>query len=101
MRRIHALALFLSVAAVAAAVEPPPFTFPRSAPEAQGISSSAILAFVEEAEQKPDALHSIMIVRHGQVVAEGWWGPGRGRRVAHAVLAQQELHVDGGWSGDR
>jgi CubicO group peptidase (beta-lactamase class C family) len=75
MRRIHALALFLSVAAVAAAVEPPPFTFPRSAPEAQGISSSAILGFVEEAEQKLDALHSIMIVRHGQVVAEGWWGP--------------------------
>ncbi len=51
------------------------FAFPRSAPEAQGISSSAILAFVEEAEQKLDALHSIMIVRHGQVVAEGWWGP--------------------------
>jgi CubicO group peptidase (beta-lactamase class C family) len=75
MRRFHALALFLSVAAVAAAVESPPFTFPRSAPEAQGISSSAILGFVEEAEQKLDALHSIMIVRHGQVVAEGWWGP--------------------------
>ena len=72
MRRIHALALFLSVAA---AVEPPPFTFPRSAPEAQGIASSTILAFVEEAEQKLDALHSVMIVRHGQVVAEGWWGP--------------------------
>ena len=39
------------------------------------MSSSAILAFVEEAEQKIDALHSLMIVRHGRVVAEGWWAP--------------------------
>src|SRR5688572_23528028 len=44
---------------------------PRSTPEAQGISSAAVLQFVEAAEQKLNALHSIMIVRHGQVVAEG------------------------------
>ncbi len=48
---------------------------PRSTPEAQGISSAAIQQFVEAAEQKLDALHSIMIVRHGQVVTEGWWAP--------------------------
>ena len=48
---------------------------PRSAPEEQGVSSSAILGFVEGAEQKIDALHSLMIVRHGHVVAEGWWSP--------------------------
>jgi CubicO group peptidase (beta-lactamase class C family) len=48
---------------------------PRSTPEAQGISSAVILQFVEAAEQKLNALHSIMIVRHGQVVTEGWWAP--------------------------
>src|SRR5947209_20584911 len=48
---------------------------PRSAPEAQGVSSAAVLAFVDEAEKKIDALHSFMLVRHGQVVAEGWWAP--------------------------
>jgi CubicO group peptidase (beta-lactamase class C family) len=48
---------------------------PRSAPEAQGIRSSAILAFVKAAEEKIDAVHSLMIVRHGHVVAEGWWAP--------------------------
>src|SRR6478752_1568909 len=37
--------------------------------------SAAILSFVEDAEQKIDALHSFMLVRHGQVVAEGWWNP--------------------------
>ena len=48
---------------------------PRSTPEAQGISSAAILAFVQTIEQQIDALHSFMLLRHGQVVAEGWWSP--------------------------
>ncbi len=49
--------------------------FSHSTPEAQGISSSAIRQFVERAEKKIDALHSFMLLRHGQVVAEGWWAP--------------------------
>ncbi len=49
--------------------------FPRSAPEAQGIQSGAVLAFVEAANRQIDSLHSLMLVRHGHVVAEGWWRP--------------------------
>ncbi len=48
---------------------------PRSTPEAQGVSSSAILSFIEAAELEIDALHSFMLLRHGAVVAEGWWTP--------------------------
>src|SRR2546428_9170053 len=48
---------------------------PRSAPEEQGISSSAILEFIEAADKEIDAMHSFMLVRHGHVVAEGWWAP--------------------------
>ena len=48
---------------------------PRSAPEEQGVSSSAIRSFVEKADQSIDSLHSVMLVRHGKVVAEGWWAP--------------------------
>jgi CubicO group peptidase (beta-lactamase class C family) len=48
---------------------------PRSSPEAQGIASGAVLAFVEAADKQIDALHSFMLVRHGHVVAEGWWSP--------------------------
>src|SRR4051812_24066753 len=47
---------------------------PRSTPEAQGISSKAILEFVE-AVDKIDTLHSFMIVRHGHVIGEAWWKP--------------------------
>jgi CubicO group peptidase (beta-lactamase class C family) len=48
---------------------------PRSAPEAQGVSSAGVLAFVEAADRQIDSLHSFMLVRHGRVVAEGWWTP--------------------------
>jgi CubicO group peptidase (beta-lactamase class C family) len=48
---------------------------PRSDPEAQGVSSAAGLAFVETADRTIDSLHSVMILRHGHVVAEGWWSP--------------------------
>ncbi len=48
---------------------------PRSTPEAQGVSSAAVLAFVDAADKKVDVMNSVMLVRHGHVVAEGWWTP--------------------------
>src|SRR5215212_3614274 len=48
---------------------------PYATPESQGIASSAILAFVEAAERGIDSLHSFMLLRHGHVLAEGWWAP--------------------------
>lgn len=48
---------------------------PRSRPEAEGVASSAILAFLNAAEQEKLELHSLMLLRHGRVVAEGWWTP--------------------------
>lgn len=47
----------------------------RSTPEEQGVSSRALLAFVDDVEQSVPELHSLMVVRHGAVVAEGWWAP--------------------------
>lgn len=46
-----------------------------SAPEAQGIASTAIVSFIAAAEAQVDALHSFMLIRHGHVVAEGSWFP--------------------------
>jgi len=48
---------------------------PRSAPEAQGIPAAAVRAFLNDAERKDLGLHSLMVLRHGHVVAEGWWDP--------------------------
>ena len=48
---------------------------PRSTPTAQGIDPAAIIALIDAAEAGGHGLHSLMIVRHGSVVAEGWWHP--------------------------
>ncbi len=53
----------------------PAYKLPRSTPEAQGVSSSAILAFVRAVTGQALELHSVMLLRHGRVVAEGWWAP--------------------------
>jgi CubicO group peptidase (beta-lactamase class C family) len=75
MRRLCLAVLVFAIVSALRAAPAPPFSFPRATPESQGISSSALVAFVEEAEQKLNALHSLMVVRRGQVVAEGWWAP--------------------------
>ncbi|HVU59100.1 MAG TPA: serine hydrolase [Puia sp.] len=49
--------------------------FPRSSPESQGVSSKAISAFLAAANASGISWHSFMLLRHGHVVAEGWWKP--------------------------
>jgi CubicO group peptidase (beta-lactamase class C family) len=49
---------------------------PRSTPSAQGIDALGILAFLDAVDAAPDVeMHSMMLLRHGAVVAEGWWSP--------------------------
>jgi CubicO group peptidase (beta-lactamase class C family) len=61
-----------------ASTRPRTTIFPTSTPEAEGIPSAAILAFIdaiEEGDHPLRAAHSLMLLRHGKVVAEGWWDP--------------------------
>ncbi|MEU8610031.1 serine hydrolase domain-containing protein [Actinoplanes sp. NPDC048791] len=48
---------------------------PRSTPAASGVSSRAIGALLDRLEARSVEVHSLMVVRHGHVVAEGWWAP--------------------------
>lgn len=48
---------------------------PRATPEAEGISSQAIVDFVKAADTSVNTFNSFMILRHGKVIAEGWWKP--------------------------
>src|ERR1700722_12237869 len=58
-----------------------PTSLPRSAPADQGVDPAAILRFLDALDERPDIeMHSLMVVRHGRVVAEGWWGPYRADR---------------------
>ena len=51
--------------------------FTHSTPEAQGVSAAAIDSFLTAAGQSKNEFHSIMILRHGKDIAEGWWNPYR------------------------
>jgi len=45
-------------------------------PESQGISSKAVLEFINAAEsERPDDMHSIIIMRNGHKITEGYWAP--------------------------
>jgi CubicO group peptidase (beta-lactamase class C family) len=74
------LSSFLSLLALAAATtlsspakarDP----LPRGEPEAEGVDPVGVLRFVNVLESKIHSVHSLMLVRHGKVVAEGWWAP--------------------------
>lgn len=58
---------------------------PRSTPEAQSVDSAKLLRFVNKLAEI-DSLHSVMVVRNGHVVTEGWWAP-YGREYRHQLYS--------------
>jgi len=50
-------------------------SLPRSVPEAEGVSSAGIITFLDSAAASRHEFHSFMFLRHGKVIAEGWWNP--------------------------
>jgi CubicO group peptidase (beta-lactamase class C family) len=77
MKRLHnaSVVLLLCLVLTPVSLAQKSASLPRSTPEQQGIASSDLLAFVDAADTEVDAMNSFMLVRHGQVVAEGWWAP--------------------------
>lgn len=47
---------------------------PRSTPLAEGVDPAAVRHLVDHLDGLED-VHSMMVVRHGRVIAEGWWHP--------------------------
>lgn len=52
-------------------------SLPHSTPEAEGVVSDSITHFLEAAVKSKTEFHSFMLLRHGKVIAEGWWNPYR------------------------
>ena len=52
-----------------------PDLLPRATPAASGVSARSIIELLDELEAQSVECHSIMVVRRGHVVAEGWWAP--------------------------
>ncbi|HEU4872570.1 MAG TPA: serine hydrolase [Pyrinomonadaceae bacterium] len=77
MRRLNKTGALFLLCLIVAITGPSSWAqkLPRSSPEQQGISSADLLAFIEAADKDIDTMNSFMLVRHGYVVAEGWWAP--------------------------
>lgn len=71
MYLVHAFSAFPSLGQETVTAQP----LPRSTLEAQGVNTAGVLAFIRAADQSVDSMHSFMLLRHGQVVAEAYWAP--------------------------
>lgn len=49
--------------------------FSLARPESLGISSAAIMRFIEKIEREGINMHGFIIIRKGQIVSEGYWAP--------------------------
>jgi CubicO group peptidase (beta-lactamase class C family) len=49
--------------------------FPTSIPETEGVSSAGIDSFLTAEARSVHEFHSFMFLRHGKVIAQGWWDP--------------------------
>ena len=77
MKRTLLSVLLLSYSIYFNATAQIPSTLPRSTPEAEGVSASAISVFLDSVAAGKHEFHSFMLLRHGKVIAEGWWNPYR------------------------
>lgn len=82
---LASFSLWLPTAASAATAS----RLPRSTPESQGVSARGIVDFLAAVEREKLELHSLMILRHGQVVAEGWWDP-YGPDLVHTMYSMSK-----------
>lgn len=48
---------------------------PGSSPAGVGIPAASMLTVLDELDRRGLELHSLMVVRHGSVAAQGWWAP--------------------------
>lgn len=75
----------------------------RTAPEAVGISSAAVLDWLDAVEATGTEMHGFMLARYGKVCAEGWWRPYAPQLLhsqqsltkTYAVTALGALHDEG------
>jgi CubicO group peptidase (beta-lactamase class C family) len=71
----------------------------RTSPEAEGIPSAAVLDFIRAVEQPfghpLDAVQGFMLLRHGNVAAEGWWTP-YGPQSPHSLYSLSKSFTSSG-----
>lgn len=66
--------------------------FEMTTPEALGIRSGDIMAYLDELEESNTEMHGLMIMRHGKLCAQGWWAP-FGPGVRHGLQSHTKTYA--------
>lgn len=61
-------------------------SFPVSLPEKEGVSSAGINEFLDATTESKTEFHSLMLLRHGHLIAQGWWNP-YGAKLKHTMYS--------------
>ena len=89
LKQISAISLGSGLGSWSFAAPGAPASLPRSTPEAEGVSSSGIAAFIDAIAHSKHELHSFMMLRHGKVISEGWWAP-YGPQFKHTMYSMSK-----------
>ena len=89
LKQISAISLGSGLGSWSFAESPNTPLLPRSTPEAEGVESADIEAFVEAILHNKIELHSFMILRHGKVIAESWAKP-YGPQINHTMYSMSK-----------
>lgn len=81
--RLLSLCLFLFLLFSAGKAQ---IALPSGTPESQGVSSRSILDFLDAIERSDNEMHGLVILRHGKIIAEGWWSPYR-KELLHTMYS--------------
>lgn len=66
--------------------------FETASPEAVGIRSEDIIAYIDALEASQTEMHGLMIMRHGKLCAQGWWAP-FGPNVRHGLQSHTKTYA--------
>ncbi|WP_158437919.1 serine hydrolase domain-containing protein [Naasia lichenicola] len=73
---------------------PPSTALPSSTRTAESVAARGIGAFLDALEAHPDIEpHSLMLLRHGRVIAQGWWAPFTPSRLHHVYSVSKTFTV--------
>lgn len=68
--------------------------FKNGIPEEEGVSSQDLLALAERLEEEGLYMHSLMVIRHGKILAEGYYAPFT-RDTKHRMYSMSKSFVSG------
>lgn len=66
--------------------------FQYSSPSKEKVDAKGILSFLDKVDASEHELHSLMVLRRGKVIAEGWWDP-YGPQLKHTMYSVSKTYT--------